>query len=64
MHWGTSRAELGHDKNFGNEITKIHFFLPPNRITRLSSLSYFFLQFWQSCYQNLVSLLILLNNFE
>ena len=41
MHWGTSRAELGQDKNFGNFISKIHFFLPPYHITHISSLLYF-----------------------
>ena len=41
MHWGTSRAGVGQDKNFGNLIIEIHFFLPPHHITHLSSLSYF-----------------------
>ena len=39
-------------------------FSPSHHITHLSSLSYFFLQFWQHHCRNSVSLLILLNNFE
>ena len=64
LHLAQHLGLLGATRISVISLLKYNFFSLLHHITYLPSLSYFFLQFWQRCYQNSLSFLIFLNNFK
>ena len=64
LHLAQHLGLLGATRISVISLLKYNFFSLLHHITYLPSLSYFFLQFRQRCYQNLLSFLIFLNNFK